>query len=102
MSNGDPPPASTATYIIICSRRTAVAAAKTVQEKIVNASMCAAELCSFIETQHDVQPADFAAVSALQHEMMDNLQVWKEKEAEAKIAEMFDLLDALEDKFSET
>lgn len=99
MSNGDPPPTSAAPYIIICSRRTQASGTKDPIGKIIAASRCAAELCAFIEANNTIQPGDFAAVSAFQHEMMDNMHSWSKDEAVAKVEEMFALLDDLEDKF---
>lgn len=98
MSNGHPP-LSTASYIIICSGRTDVLAAKDSVEKIVATNRCAAQLCSFIESNHEITEGDFSAISDLQHELMDGISSLKKQEVDTKVAEMFDLFDALEDKY---
>lgn len=102
MSNGGPPPVSGSSYIIICNGRIGVAAGKGLEAKICAASNCAAQLCSFIESSYEgVDKADFGPVSELQHYLMDNLKTIRPKECDEKIAGLFDLLDALEDKYSE-
>lgn len=100
MSNGDPPPASTSTYIIICSIRTEILAAKDSTAKIVITNRGAAQLCSFIESNHDINKADFHPISVLQHELMDGILTLKKSEVDAKVAEMFELFDELEDKYA--
>src|SRR5258706_4129310 len=99
MDDPSDPPISGSSYIIICSGRTAVMAAKDPEAKITFVSLCAALLCSFLETKHAVAPGDFKEVSDLQHEMMDNMYKWNKTQAAEKCAEMFRLLDELEEKF---
>lgn len=99
MSNGDPPPNSTAAYIIICSIRTEILAAKDSTAKIVTINRGAAQLCSFIESNRDVNPADFHPISVLQHELMDGMLMLKKHEVDSKVGRLFELFDALEDKY---
>jgi hypothetical protein len=96
-----PPPASTASYIIICSGRIAVQATKDPLQKIKAASDCASQVVSFIELTHgsQVTPADTLPVSNLQHEMMNKMLEWNKEEIEAKCKSMFYLLYQLEKKF---
>lgn len=101
MSHGGPHPGSSAQYIIICSGRIRAQAAKSPEAKIVAASDCAAQLCSFIESKHDVGKTDFALVSTLQQGLMDGMVSISKEQAEAKVAELFVQLDELEQKFSE-
>ncbi len=100
MSNGDPP-ASTSTYIIICSGRIAVQATKSSAQKIKAASDCAAQVVSHLELTHgsEITPADTKPTSDLQHEMMDNMLTWDKPTVEAKVKSMFYLLYQLEKKF---
>ena len=98
MSNGHPP-VSDASYIIICSGRTDVLAAKDSVEKIVAANRCAANLCAFLQSNHEVTSGDFADISAIQHELMDGMLTLKKNEVDAKVEQMFALFDELEDKY---
>lgn len=70
-------------------------------EKIVQASRAATALVSHIELVHGeaFTEADAQPISDLQHYLMDNMLTMKKDEAEAKITELFTLLDALEDKY---
>lgn len=100
MSEPDDPPQSAAPYIIICSGRTQVLAAKDPVGQIVAVNQCAADLCSFLQSNYDTNPADFQAISIKQHELMDGMLTLKRSEVDAKIAEMFVLFDELEDKYT--
>lgn len=107
MTHGGPHPQSSASYIIICSGRIAVAIANKIEDKIDAASKCAAQLCSFIEsTANELNSKDFLPIQTLQHELMDHLlgidesRKLKDVDIEHKIAEMFLEFDALEDKYS--
>lgn len=93
------PPVSSSPYIIICSGRTEVLAAKDAVGKIVAANRCAKDLCSFIESTHTVAPGDFESVSAKQHELMDGMGTMSKREVDEQVEAMFELLDELEDKF---
>ena len=94
MANGQ----SKAAYIIICSGRIDVEVAANSKQKIKAASDAARNLVTFYGDQ--VTGAETAPISDLQHEMMDNMNTWSKSQADAKVAEMFDLLDALEDAHS--
>lgn len=96
MSNGQ----SKAPYIIICSGRIDFLAASTKQEQIQAASNAARNLVVFYGDR--VTAEDTGPISDLQHEMMDNMShtgQWTKSQTEAKVDEMFALLDALEEKF---
>lgn len=97
MTHGGPHPTSGANYVIICSGRIAALSTLNPIQKIRAASDCAAQLTSHIEATHKGTQPDVSAVSALQHEMMDNMLTMSDAEVDQKVAEMFDLLDALED-----
>lgn len=97
-----PPPDSAAPYIIICSIRTELLAAKDAVEKIVTANRGAAQLCSFMELKHNAVAADFAEISALQHELMDGITTLSKDEVEAKCKEMVKLFYILERKYDAT
>jgi hypothetical protein len=88
-------------YIILCGRRIGVAATNDPIEKIKEASSAAVEVVSQLEILHPKEmTAELASpVSDLQHEMMDHLFQMSAAEVDEKVAEMFELLDALEDHF---
>lgn len=98
MSNGDPEP-SLSPYIIICNGR--IAASPNPNSKIIAASQAATNLVSYygVTLGKKLTGKDTEAISILQHEMMDNMDSWTPEEIDSKVVEMFDLLDALEDKF---
>lgn len=89
---------SLANYIIICRGRIDVLSTTDPVQKIRHASACAAQLVSHIEATNELPPADAQAISDLQHAMMNVLPDVKKPEANAMVADMFTLLDALEDK----
>lgn len=95
------PPTSTAAYIIICSRRIDALMTDDPKEKIKAASDCAAQLVTYLAVRlgYKLTGAHTKAISDLQHEMMERLNELKKEEADAKVAEMFDLCDALEKQF---
>lgn len=104
MPNHIPPQGSGGTYIIICSGRINEAAEKDPEAKIRAVSNCAAQLVSYIELTHlghlgPVNPEDTRAISELQHYLMDNMKTLKGTELQESIAEMFTLMDELEDKY---
>lgn len=99
MSNGNPPPVSGSSYIIICSRRIQVKLAKTAAEIVIAVSSGAGELCAFMELKFNATPADMAAISQLQHFLMDNADALRWHEAHEKAEEMFALLTELEHKY---
>ena len=101
MSTPNPRRNSGAPYIIICSRRTLVLAAKTIVEKICHASECAAELVGHMAIVHKLKPEDTLEISDLQHYLMDNLTKLNKREAQAKIDEMFRLCYELEEKYED-
>lgn len=88
---------SKAAYIIICSGRIDVEAATTSVLRLKAASDTARNLVVFYGDK--VTEADTLPISELQHEMMENMRKWGNAKAHTKVAEMFELLDALEDKF---
>ena len=88
-------------YIIICSRRIKVLAATSHTEKIIEASDAAAQVVSQLELLHPKETINAGPITELQHYMMTNLFTMTPAEAEEKVAEMFSLLDALEDVFEE-
>jgi hypothetical protein len=99
MTHGGPHPTSGANYIIICEGRIEAMVATNSTQKIRAASSCAARLTSHIEaTAKKKDDYSFRGISALQHYMMDHLSTMSAAEVDAKVAEMFDLLDALEDQ----
>lgn len=91
---------SQANYIIICKGRINVLSTKDPVEQIRYASSCAADLVSHIEATHPegLPREDAKAISELQHYMMDHLHSMSKNEASAKVQQMFQLLDALEQK----
>lgn len=97
--SGDPPPMSAAPYIIICSIRTQLAAAKDSVEKIVVVNHGAAQLCSFMQANYDAQSADFKDISDLQHSLMDGMATMSKDEVAAGCKEMIRLLYRLEKQF---
>lgn len=93
---------SEAPYIIICSGRIdrLVAASQTKEAlQIKAASDAARNLVVFYRDQVTID--DTGPISDLQHEMMDNFGKWSKVDTDAKIDEMFALLDALEQKFEQ-
>lgn len=96
MSNGEAG-GSRAPYIIICNGRINLLEAKGSGGKIQAASGAASALVTYYGDQ--LSSEDTKPISDLQHEMMDNMGKWTKAEAKAKVAEMFALLDALEEKF---
>lgn len=100
MSNGDPPPTSAAPYIIICSIRTELLAAKDSVEKIVIVNRGAAQLCSFMELAYEAKPEDFVDVSALQHELMDGMMTLSKDEVDDLCKQMVKLFYILEKKYN--
>ena len=93
-------PDSKSPYIIICNGRIEVDAATKVPEKIRAASNAAMNLVQFYELHGaPITVEDTTPISDLQHEMMDNLKTLTKSQANAVIAQMFALLDALEEKF---
>lgn len=102
MSNGqtDPPP-SGSPYIIICNGRIGVKLAKSTDETIKAASQCANDLSLYMGMRYrqTFDPADLGAISELQHWLMDNTE-GKKAEIESTVAVMFDLFDALEQKYA--
>lgn len=99
--SGDPPPVSGSPYIIICSIRTELLAAKSATEKIVVVNRGAAQLCAFMEIKHDATAADFLDISNLQHELMDMLEHKRldESKVDAKCKQMVKLFYQLERKY---
>lgn len=97
MSNGTPPPVSTATYIIICSGRIDVASARKTSAKLRAAANCAKDVAAYLGKRLTTE--DTAPVSVLQHEIMENLSKWSSAKASEKIAEMFAALEVLEAKY---
>lgn len=95
----DPPPMSGSPYIIICSIRTDLLAAKDATEKICVVNRGAGWLCVFMEIQHDAPPSDFADISKLQHELMDGMLTLKKHEVDEKCEQMVKLFYRLERKY---
>lgn len=96
MSNGSGQ--SKAPYIIICSGRIDVRAAggSAKQQRLKAASDAARNLVSYYRdkvTGEQTQP-----ISALQHEIMDNIDTWNNHEVDNAVTLMFELLDELEDE----
>lgn len=100
--SGEPPPVSGSPYIIICSSRTELLAAKSSAEKIVAVNRGAAQLCSFMETQYSATPTDFLEISNLQHELMDGLEIMDKDTVDAKCKEMVGLFYQLERKYDDS
>ena len=103
MSNGDPPPVSASSYIIICNGRIERAAAANSEGEIVAASRCAAQLCSFIESNAaQFDPSDCHQISVLQHELMDHVMGTHHltpARVTEKVDQLFAEFDELEDKY---
>lgn len=100
MSNGDPPPQSSAPYIIICSGRIEVESAKATEGKIVAASLCAARFSAFMQVAYGEGIEDaLQPLSVIQHHLMVSFYQMNKSEAEAKIAEMFDCMTAIENAY---
>ena len=91
---------SQANYIIICKGRIDILLANTYMDKIGFASACATDLVKHIEVTRpgELPEEDAKKISDLQHVMMESIPTVKKSEAEAMVADMFTLLDALEDK----
>lgn len=91
---------SLAQYVIICRGRIDVLSTTDPTSKIQYASACAAELVSHIEITATLPGERAKEISDLQHRMMAALETKRIKKAEADlmVAEMFTLLDALEDE----
>lgn len=89
---------SQANYIIICRGRIDVLSTTDPAQKLRYASACAAQLVSHVELTSQLPPVDAQAISDLQHAMMNVMPDVKKPEAEALVADMFTLLEALEDK----
>lgn len=89
---------SQANYIIICRGRIDVLSTNDPVQKIRYASACAAQLVSHVEVTNELPEADAKAISDLQHAMMNVLPDVKKPEANAMVADMFTLLDGLEEK----
>jgi hypothetical protein len=94
---------SQANYIVICRGRIAVGATGDPVEKIVRVSECAAQLVTHLDLIQGERftDADSKPVSKLQHWLMDNMHKMNAKQVDVKVAEMFGLLDELEDKFKD-
>lgn len=95
-----PPPISGSSYIIICSIRTELLAAKDAVEKIVIVNRGAGWLCSFMELAYEAKPEDLAEISVLQHTLMDGILTLSKDEVESKCTEMVKLFYRLEKKYS--
>lgn len=93
---------SKANYIIICDGRINVLSTNDPVEKIRYASDCAARLVSHVELVGTLSEPDAEVISNLQHAMMDALPSIKKPEVDVMVADMFKLLDALEDKSAQT
>lgn len=97
------PPVSGSPYIIICNGRIGLQLAQGTAEQILVASGCATALACYMGLRHKGAanlPADLQSISVAQHWLMDNLGA-KKKDVDAKIAEMFEMFDALEQKYAE-
>jgi hypothetical protein len=98
------PPASRATYIIICNGRIGVALASSGFEMIRAASQTATNLMMYYRDR--LSYADTEPISKLQHEMMDAVSGTRPagtgangfKNSSEMVDEMFALFDALEDR----
>lgn len=91
---------SGANYIIICSSRIAVSAATSPLQKIKAVSDGAAQLASHVEATYEGKQPDLQAISDLQHYLMDHMHEMTPEESEAKVEEMVELMDALEDQLA--
>ena len=91
---------STANYVIICNGRIDYATATDQGAKIRALSQAAVNLLSHIEvTQpHALSEADTKPISDLQHFLMDNAATITDERLSLCATEMFNYLDALEDK----
>lgn len=91
---------SQANYIIICEWRTR-ADTDDKETQIIAASSCAARLVSHIDVMHPgkLTKAHTQPISDLQHYLMDNKRKLTKAQVKAKVAEMFEMLDALEKEF---
>lgn len=92
---------SQANYVVICEGRIDLLNAGRLTDKLQAASSAASALVRHIDIMNPgkLKDADTKPVSDLQHYMMDNFHTMKAREVKEKCAEMFALLDALEDKF---
>lgn len=95
-----PPPVSSSSYIIICSIRTELLAAKDAVEKIVIVNRGAGWLCSFMELNYEAKAEDFITISNLQHELMDGIVTLSKEEVDAKCKQMVKLFYQLEKQYS--
>lgn len=87
-------------YIIICSRRIRDLATGNSDAhvlRLVNASDAAVAVVSQMELLHPKQPIEAGEITDLQHWIMDHLITMTPTEAAQRVAEMFYLLDKLED-----
>lgn len=94
MSNGTGQ--SKAPYIILCGGRIHVLNSKDHKDKLQAASDAAVGLTSYYGKR--VTAEQSTPISDLQHQMMDNFDVWSKTEAEQAVTDMFALLDALEEE----
>ena len=88
---------SKAAYIIICDGRIGVAVARDPLGRIQAASNCAAALVTYYGDRLGL--ADTEPISNLQHEMMELATGKQRKNPDEMVAQMFTLLDELEDSF---
>lgn len=90
-------------YIIICSGETAVRAAQNPSDMICYASECAAELLKHLAITRpgEVTQEEYAAVSRLQHTMMDVVENVNRSYAKELCAQMFELLVGIERRLNE-
>lgn len=86
-------------YLILCSRRIRNLAVGNPAEhvkRIVNASDAAAEVVKQLELLYPKGTLETAALTELQHAMMDGLLTMTPEQADAMVTQMFILLDAVE------
>lgn len=87
-------------YIIVCSRRIRDLATGNSDPhvlRLVNASDAAVAVVSQLELLNPKQPIEAGEITDLQHYIMDHLLEMNSTEAAQRVAEMFYLLDKLED-----
>lgn len=102
MSNGEPPPTSGSSYIIICSGRIAVEAAHSAMDKAVAASTCAARFAAFMSGNYGESMEDaIKPLAAIQHHLMNLVKAphLDQSEAEATIKALFDEMSRLETQY---
>lgn len=95
-----PPNHNPSIYIIICSRRIrdlAVGNSDAHVQRLINASDAAAAVVSQLELMNPKQPMEVGEITDLQHWIMNHLITMTPTEAAQRVAEMFYLLDKLED-----